>query len=144
MLCRWRVLQAGRPLNGTASCQWMLLDKQFVIALLLIQTLLDLLYPPGLTRLPWLFLQVDYSELQNSLTNLSIIVRGESVSRPLNVVQAANGKDAFVKVLVLIASLFKDWGCFLSFHPGWGALCDKHWPRGLLALAVLRYSLTAQ
>uniref|UniRef100_A0A803WGR0 Myosin VIIB n=1 Tax=Ficedula albicollis TaxID=59894 RepID=A0A803WGR0_FICAL len=42
-------------------------------------------------------LEVDYSELQNSLTNLSIIVRGESVSRPLNVVQAANGRDAFVK-----------------------------------------------
>ncbi|XP_059711231.1 unconventional myosin-VIIb [Haemorhous mexicanus] len=42
-------------------------------------------------------LEVDSSELQNSLTNLSIIVRGESVSRPLNVVQAANGKDAFVK-----------------------------------------------
>uniref|UniRef100_A0A8C0ZHU8 Myosin VIIB n=1 Tax=Cyanistes caeruleus TaxID=156563 RepID=A0A8C0ZHU8_CYACU len=35
--------------------------------------------------------------LGNSLTNLSIIVRGESVSRPLNVVQAANGRDAFVK-----------------------------------------------
>ncbi|XP_053842613.1 unconventional myosin-VIIb isoform X1 [Vidua macroura] len=42
-------------------------------------------------------LEVDSSELQNSLTNLSIIVRGESVSRPLNVVQAANGRDAFVK-----------------------------------------------
>ncbi|KAL9845021.1 LOW QUALITY PROTEIN: unconventional myosin-VIIb-like [Geothlypis trichas] len=42
-------------------------------------------------------LEVDSSELQNSLTNLCIIVRGESVSRPLNVVQAANGKDAFVK-----------------------------------------------
>nr|XP_026653853.1 unconventional myosin-VIIb [Zonotrichia albicollis] len=42
-------------------------------------------------------LEVDSSELQNSLTNLSIIVRGESVSRPLNVAQAANGKDAFVK-----------------------------------------------
>ncbi|NWS02845.1 MYO7A protein, partial [Motacilla alba] len=42
-------------------------------------------------------LEVDSSELQNSLTNLSIIVRGESVSRPLNVFQAANGKDAFVK-----------------------------------------------
>uniref|UniRef100_A0A8D0EH34 Myosin VIIB n=1 Tax=Strix occidentalis caurina TaxID=311401 RepID=A0A8D0EH34_STROC len=36
-------------------------------------------------------------ELQNSLTNLSIIVRGESVSRPLNIVQAADGRDAFVK-----------------------------------------------
>uniref|UniRef100_A0A8C3DMC2 Myosin VIIB n=1 Tax=Corvus moneduloides TaxID=1196302 RepID=A0A8C3DMC2_CORMO len=35
--------------------------------------------------------------LLNSLTNLSIIVRGESVSRPLNVVQAADGRDAFVK-----------------------------------------------
>uniref|UniRef100_A0A8C0ZHV0 Myosin VIIB n=1 Tax=Cyanistes caeruleus TaxID=156563 RepID=A0A8C0ZHV0_CYACU len=42
-------------------------------------------------------LEVDSTELQNSLTNLSIIVRGESVSRPLNVVQAANGRDAFVK-----------------------------------------------
>ncbi|XP_031460819.1 unconventional myosin-VIIb [Phasianus colchicus] len=42
-------------------------------------------------------LEVDYSELQNSLTNLSIIVRGESVSRPLNVAQAADGRDAFVK-----------------------------------------------
>uniref|UniRef100_A0A8C5U0K9 Myosin VIIB n=1 Tax=Malurus cyaneus samueli TaxID=2593467 RepID=A0A8C5U0K9_9PASS len=42
-------------------------------------------------------LEVDSSELQNSLTNLSIIVRGESVSRPLNVVQAADGRDAFVK-----------------------------------------------
>uniref|UniRef100_A0A8C9MHW3 Myosin VIIB n=1 Tax=Serinus canaria TaxID=9135 RepID=A0A8C9MHW3_SERCA len=59
----------------------------FVIVLLLIQTLLDFLCSPGMTRF----------ELQNSLTNLSIIVRGESVSRPLNVVQAANGKDAFVK-----------------------------------------------
>uniref|UniRef100_A0A669QR81 Myosin VIIB n=1 Tax=Phasianus colchicus TaxID=9054 RepID=A0A669QR81_PHACC len=35
--------------------------------------------------------------LDNSLTNLSIIVRGESVSRPLNVAQAADGRDAFVK-----------------------------------------------
>ncbi|GAB0193427.1 unconventional myosin-VIIb [Grus japonensis] len=42
-------------------------------------------------------LEVDSSELQNSLTNLSIIVRGESVSRPLNIVQAAAGRDAFVK-----------------------------------------------
>uniref|UniRef100_A0A8C3JX06 Myosin VIIB n=1 Tax=Calidris pygmaea TaxID=425635 RepID=A0A8C3JX06_9CHAR len=42
-------------------------------------------------------LEVDSSELQSSLTNLSIIVRGESVSRPLNVVQAADGRDAFVK-----------------------------------------------
>lgn len=60
-----------------------------------------------MTRLPFLFHQVDSSELQNSLTNLSIIVRGESVSRPLNVAQAADGRDAFVKVLVLTYSLFK-------------------------------------
>lgn len=112
-------LQAGRPLNGTANCQWMLLDKQFVIVLLLIQTLLDFLCSRGMTSLPWLFLQVDSSELQNSLTNLSIIVRGESVSRPLNVVQAANGRDAFVKVLVLTDSLFKDWGCFQSCPSSW-------------------------
>ncbi|XP_025935824.1 unconventional myosin-VIIb [Apteryx rowi] len=42
-------------------------------------------------------LEVDSSELQNSLTNLSIIIRGESVSRPLSIVQAADGRDAFVK-----------------------------------------------
>ncbi|KAK2514410.1 Myo7b [Columba guinea] len=42
-------------------------------------------------------LEVDSSELRNSLTNLSIIVRGESVSRPLNIIQAADGRDAFVK-----------------------------------------------
>uniref|UniRef100_A0A8C4VB56 Myosin VIIB n=1 Tax=Falco tinnunculus TaxID=100819 RepID=A0A8C4VB56_FALTI len=43
-----------------------------------------------------LFLRQTF-ELQNSLTNLSIIVRGESVSRPLNIAQAADGRDAFVK-----------------------------------------------
>uniref|UniRef100_A0A8D2P7Z1 Myosin VIIB n=1 Tax=Zosterops lateralis melanops TaxID=1220523 RepID=A0A8D2P7Z1_ZOSLA len=42
-------------------------------------------------------LMVKVLPLGNSLTNLSIIVRGESVSRPLNIVQAANGRDAFVK-----------------------------------------------
>uniref|UniRef100_A0A8B9Q6R1 Myosin VIIB n=1 Tax=Apteryx owenii TaxID=8824 RepID=A0A8B9Q6R1_APTOW len=42
-------------------------------------------------------LEVDSSELQNSLTNHSIIIRGESVSRPLSIVQAADGRDAFVK-----------------------------------------------
>lgn len=67
-----------------------------------------------MTKLPCLFFQVDYSELQNSLTNLSIIVRGESVSRPLNVAQAADGRDAFVKVLVLTSALFKDWGYLQS------------------------------
>lgn len=60
------------------------------------------------------FLQVDSSELQSSLTNLSIIVRGESVSRPLNVVQAADGRDAFVKVPVLTSSLLKDRAHFQS------------------------------
>uniref|UniRef100_A0A8C8S4Z2 Myosin VIIB n=1 Tax=Pelusios castaneus TaxID=367368 RepID=A0A8C8S4Z2_9SAUR len=42
-------------------------------------------------------LEVDSGELQNSLTNHSIIIRGESVSRPLSVAQAADGRDAFVK-----------------------------------------------
>uniref|UniRef100_A0A8C3I1N4 Myosin VIIB n=1 Tax=Chrysemys picta bellii TaxID=8478 RepID=A0A8C3I1N4_CHRPI len=42
-------------------------------------------------------LEVDYGELQNSLTNHSIIIRGESVSMPLSVAQAADGRDAFVK-----------------------------------------------
>ncbi|CAM4610476.1 unnamed protein product [Lepidochelys olivacea] len=42
-------------------------------------------------------LEVDSGELQNSLTNHSIIIRGESVSMPLSIVQAADGRDAFVK-----------------------------------------------
>uniref|UniRef100_A0A8B9VAH4 Myosin VIIB n=1 Tax=Anas zonorhyncha TaxID=75864 RepID=A0A8B9VAH4_9AVES len=48
----------------------------------------------------WSFLRLNVKGLEmlsNSLTNLSIIVRGESVSRPLNVAQAADGRDAFVK-----------------------------------------------
>uniref|UniRef100_A0A8C4WI61 Myosin VIIB n=1 Tax=Gopherus evgoodei TaxID=1825980 RepID=A0A8C4WI61_9SAUR len=42
-------------------------------------------------------LEVDSGELKNSLTNHSIIIRGESVSMPLSVAQAADGRDAFVK-----------------------------------------------
>uniref|UniRef100_A0A8C3SBV2 Myosin VIIB n=1 Tax=Chelydra serpentina TaxID=8475 RepID=A0A8C3SBV2_CHESE len=42
-------------------------------------------------------LEVLDSQLQNSLTNHSIIIRGESVSMPLSVAQAADGRDAFVK-----------------------------------------------
>ncbi|XP_042316884.1 unconventional myosin-VIIb [Sceloporus undulatus] len=42
-------------------------------------------------------LEVDAGELQNSLTNHSIIIRGESVSMPLSVAQAADVRDAFVK-----------------------------------------------
>lgn len=47
---------------------------------------------------------MDSGELKNSLTNHSIIIRGESVSRPLSVAQAADGRDAFVKVKELITS----------------------------------------
>lgn len=36
------------------------------------------------------------------------------MSRPLNIVQAADGRDAFVKVLVLKSSLFKAQGCCQS------------------------------
>ncbi|XP_077205445.1 unconventional myosin-VIIb isoform X2 [Paroedura picta] len=42
-------------------------------------------------------LEVASRELQNSLTNHSIIIRGESVSMPLSVAQAADVRDAFVK-----------------------------------------------
>uniref|UniRef100_A0A803TJP1 Myosin VIIB n=1 Tax=Anolis carolinensis TaxID=28377 RepID=A0A803TJP1_ANOCA len=42
-------------------------------------------------------LEVDAGELHNSLTNHSIIIRGESVSMPLSVAQAAGVRDAFVK-----------------------------------------------
>ncbi|XP_054838494.1 unconventional myosin-VIIb [Eublepharis macularius] len=42
-------------------------------------------------------LEVDSGELHNSLTNHSIIIRGESVSMPLSVAQAADVRDAFVK-----------------------------------------------
>ncbi|XP_060098667.1 unconventional myosin-VIIb [Heteronotia binoei] len=41
--------------------------------------------------------EVASRELHNSLTNHSIIIRGESVSMPLNVAQAADVRDAFVK-----------------------------------------------
>ncbi|XP_070801042.1 unconventional myosin-VIIb [Pituophis catenifer annectens] len=42
-------------------------------------------------------LEVDCKELHKSLTNHSIIIRGESVSTPLSVTQAADVRDAFVK-----------------------------------------------
>ncbi|XP_039203056.1 unconventional myosin-VIIb isoform X1 [Crotalus tigris] len=42
-------------------------------------------------------LEVDSRELHKSLTNHSIIIRGESVSTPLSVTQAADVRDAFVK-----------------------------------------------
>uniref|UniRef100_A0A6J0T705 Unconventional myosin-VIIb isoform X1 n=1 Tax=Pogona vitticeps TaxID=103695 RepID=A0A6J0T705_9SAUR len=42
-------------------------------------------------------LEVDSGELHSSLTNRSIIIRGESVSMPLSVAQAADVRDAFVK-----------------------------------------------
>uniref|UniRef100_A0A670IFB0 Myosin VIIB n=1 Tax=Podarcis muralis TaxID=64176 RepID=A0A670IFB0_PODMU len=42
-------------------------------------------------------LEVDSGELHSSLTNHSIIIRGESVSMPLSVAQAADVRDAFVK-----------------------------------------------
>uniref|UniRef100_A0A8B9DNE0 Myosin VIIB n=1 Tax=Anser cygnoides TaxID=8845 RepID=A0A8B9DNE0_ANSCY len=45
----------------------------------------------------WSFLRLNVKGLEMLLTNLSIIVRGESVSRPLSVAQAADGRDAFVK-----------------------------------------------
>ncbi|XP_063162991.1 unconventional myosin-VIIb isoform X2 [Candoia aspera] len=42
-------------------------------------------------------LEVDSRELQKSLTNHSIIIRGESVSMPLSVAHAADVRDAFAK-----------------------------------------------
>ncbi|XP_063298509.1 unconventional myosin-VIIb [Pelobates fuscus] len=42
-------------------------------------------------------LEVDSSELKSCLTNHSIIVRGENVSKPLNCIQASDGRDAFMK-----------------------------------------------
>ncbi|KAM4695270.1 unconventional myosin-VIIb [Discoglossus pictus] len=42
-------------------------------------------------------LEVDYGELKSSLSNNSIIIRGESVSKPLNCSQASDGRDAFMK-----------------------------------------------
>lgn len=41
------------------------------------------------------------------------------MSRPLNIVQAADGRDAFVKVLVHTSSRFKDWGSFQSCLSYW-------------------------
>ncbi|XP_044525079.1 unconventional myosin-VIIb [Gracilinanus agilis] len=42
-------------------------------------------------------LEVKNMELQSCLTNHYIIIRGEGVSRPLNVLQASDRRDAFVK-----------------------------------------------
>nr|XP_056706311.1 unconventional myosin-VIIb [Euleptes europaea] len=42
-------------------------------------------------------LEVNSGELHNSFTNHSILIRGESVSMPLSVAQAADVRDAFVK-----------------------------------------------
>nr|XP_014341154.1 PREDICTED: unconventional myosin-VIIb [Latimeria chalumnae] len=42
-------------------------------------------------------LEVNVGELQGSLTNHSIIIRGDSVSKPLSIAQAIDGRDAFVK-----------------------------------------------
>ncbi|XP_053315052.1 unconventional myosin-VIIb [Spea bombifrons] len=42
-------------------------------------------------------LEVDSSELKNCLTNHTIIVRGESVKKPLSCIQASDGRDAFMK-----------------------------------------------
>ncbi|XP_055486219.1 unconventional myosin-VIIa-like, partial [Leucoraja erinacea] len=42
-------------------------------------------------------LQVDCLDLQNCLTSRTIITRGETVSTPLNMVQALDVRDAFVK-----------------------------------------------
>nr|XP_033813505.1 unconventional myosin-VIIb isoform X2 [Geotrypetes seraphini] len=42
-------------------------------------------------------LEVDSGELQTSLINHSIIIRGESMSMPLSTAQASDGRDAFVK-----------------------------------------------
>lgn len=42
--------------------------------------------------------QVQYQDLRDCLVKHSIIVRGEFVIRPLNITQAADRRDAFVKV----------------------------------------------
>ncbi|KAM9249280.1 unconventional myosin-VIIb [Dugong dugon] len=42
-------------------------------------------------------LEVQHQALQDCLTKHSIIIRGEFVTRPLNIVQAADRRDAFVK-----------------------------------------------
>ncbi|XP_075425742.1 unconventional myosin-VIIb isoform X2 [Ascaphus truei] len=42
-------------------------------------------------------LEVGSGELTSSLTNRSLIIRGESVSKPLSSAQASDGRDAFMK-----------------------------------------------
>ena len=135
----------GLSVWDSRMLSWMLLDRQFVTALFLRQTsFAGSPLSSWMTRLPFLFLQVDSSELQNSLTNLSIIVRGESVSRPLSVAQAADGRDAFVKVLVPIYSLFKIGNAFKAVClTSERAFCDKYSPSGLCSLLVFRHSLTS-
>ncbi|XP_028930002.1 unconventional myosin-VIIb [Ornithorhynchus anatinus] len=54
---------------------------------------LDSPHFPTVTKL----LEVEHKALQNCLTYHSNFIRGESVSRPLNIVQAVDRRDAFVK-----------------------------------------------
>ncbi|KAM8953167.1 unconventional myosin-VIIb [Pelodytes ibericus] len=42
-------------------------------------------------------LEVDSSELQSCLTNHTILIRGDSLSKPLSYTQASDGRDAFMK-----------------------------------------------
>ncbi|KAM6217467.1 unconventional myosin-VIIb [Rhynchocyon petersi] len=44
-------------------------------------------------------LEVPHQELQDCLTKHSIVIRGEFVTRPLNITQAADRRDAFVKAI---------------------------------------------
>lgn len=54
---------------------------------------------PGVVPACCLCPQVQHQALQDCLTKHSIIIRGEFVIRPLNITQAADRRDAFVKVV---------------------------------------------
>eukprot|EP00062_Callorhinchus_milii_P025360 gi/632986260/ref/XP_007910137.1/ PREDICTED: unconventional myosin-VIIa-like [Callorhinchus milii] len=56
----------------------------------------EVVYSPQLTTAASL-LEVDAQDLQNCLTSRTIITRGETVSTPLNMDQALDVRDAFVK-----------------------------------------------
>lgn len=46
----------------------------------------------------YLLPQVQYQALRDCLIKHTILIRGEYVTRPLNIAQAADRRDAFVKV----------------------------------------------
>lgn len=104
---------------------------------------------PRVRHSPHLPPQVQHQELRDCLTKHTILIRGEFVTRPLNIVQAADRRDAFVKVQSCdgrahmaicgpwLCSLLWRWRAGQSRGPWAGPHSASHLPgdHGLLSLS---------